>query len=621
MSYPYQGNPGYGAPPGGYGPPQPGYPQQGAPQPGFPQQGGYGQVSMPTVESASAAAYGTSSGGYPGQPGQIGFDVGGPPQAAGYGPPPVASYGAPQPPQPAMPSSYGPPQPQYQSSTPAYGSAPGYNPPPQGGYGPPQPQGGFNPPPQQPTPGYNQGYPQSGQSYGASAPPPAGGSYGAPPQQQQGGYGAPSSQPGSYGQPTSQPGGYGQQQNYGQPAGQQQSYGQQQQPPSQQYGSQQPPRPSQPAGAANAFVQKPKPVPRQISNGVPKQISNGVAPKQTSKTDPSSKVNGETPPPPLPPRKKITEGTLKPAKNFNAENDANILRKAMKGFGTDEKAIIDVLAFRSSEQRQQIRTMFKTMFGKDLIKELKSELGGKFEDCVVALMMPWDEFDAYELKRAMKGVGTDEDAMIEILCSRTNKQIQEIIATYKRLYSKKLEDDIISDTSGHFKRLMVSMASGGRMENQTVDPTKAQQDAQRLLQAGEKKLGTDESTFNAIMASQSYEQLRAVFDAYHKMAGKDIESSIKSEMSGNLEIGMLAIVRVVKNRPAYFAQKLYNSMKGLGTDDRTLIRIVVTRAEVDMVQIKQEFQRLYGKSLDTFIRDDTSGDYKIILCSLIGASK
>ena len=43
------------------------------------------------------------------------------------------------------------------------------------------------------------------------------------------------------------------------------------------------------------------------------------------------------------------------------------------------------------------------------------------------------------------------------------------------------------------------------------------------------------------MASQSFEQLRAVFDAYHKLSGKDIESVIKSEMSGNLEIGMLAI--------------------------------------------------------------------------------
>lgn len=65
--------------------------------------------------------------------------------------------------------------------------------------------------------------------------------------------------------------------------------------------------------------------------------------------------------------------------------------------------------------------------------------------------------------------------------------------------------------------------------------------SQRLYAAGEKKLGTDESTFNALLASQSYEQLRAVFDAYQKISGKDIEQVIKSEMSGNLEIGMVAI--------------------------------------------------------------------------------
>ncbi|XP_022317069.2 annexin A7-like isoform X2 [Crassostrea virginica] len=311
------------------------------------------------------------------------------------------------------------------------------------------------------------------------------------------------------------------------------------------------------------------------------------------------------------------EPTLRPAKNFSAENDANILRKAMKGFGTDEKAIIDVLAYRSCSQRQQIKSMFKTMFGKDLIKDLKSELGGKFEDVVLGLMMSESEYDAYELKRAMKGLGTDEDAMIEILCSRTNQQIKDINDTYKRMYGKKLEEDIISDTSGHFKRLMVSLASGGRMENQSVDMKKAQDDAQKLYQAGEKRLGTDESTFNSLLASQSYEQLRAVFDAYHKISGKDIEQAIKSEMSGNLEIGMVAIVCVVRNRPGYFARKLYHSMKGLGTDDKTLIRILVTRAEVDMVQIKQEFQKQFGKSLEDFIRDDTSGDYRKVLLALV----
>ena len=42
-------------------------------------------------------------------------------------------------------------------------------------------------------------------------------------------------------------------------------------------------------------------------------------------------------------------------------------------------------------------------------------------------------------------------------------------------------------------------------------------------------------------------------------------------------------------------------MKGLGTDDDTLCRVVVSRCEVDMVQIKEEFQRLYKQTLGMFI--------------------
>ena len=41
--------------------------------------------------------------------------------------------------------------------------------------------------------------------------------------------------------------------------------------------------------------------------------------------------------------------------------------------------------------------------------------------------------------------------------------------------------------------------------------------------------------------------------------------------------------------------------QGLGTNDRTLVRVMVTRCEVDMVQIKQEFQRMVGKTLESFI--------------------
>jgi len=44
------------------------------------------------------------------------------------------------------------------------------------------------------------------------------------------------------------------------------------------------------------------------------------------------------------------------------------------------------------------------------------------------------------------------------------------------------------------------------------------------------------------------------------------------------------------------------SPQGLGTDDHTLIRVMVTRCEVDLIQIKNKFLRTYGKTLGSFIK-------------------
>ncbi|NWX37970.1 ANXA8 protein, partial [Notiomystis cincta] len=307
------------------------------------------------------------------------------------------------------------------------------------------------------------------------------------------------------------------------------------------------------------------------------------------------------------------------ALNFNAAPDAQILYKAMKGLGTDEQAIIDVVTKRSNMQRQEIAKSFKAQFGKDLIESLKSELSGNFERLIVGLMYPPFKYDAKELYDAMKGVGTREGAIIEILASRTKAQIKEIIKAYKE-YGSDLEQDIKSETSGYLEQILVCLLQGER-DNATlyVDTALALQDAETLFAAGEKIRGTDEIQFITILCKRSATHLMKVFEEYQKLAGKSIEDSIKSETRGSLEDAMLAIVKCTRNIHCYFAERLYHALKGAGTDDGTLIRVMVSRSEVDLNLIKPEFKRLAGKSLSSMILDDTSGDYKTALMNLCGS--
>ncbi|KAJ8933353.1 hypothetical protein NQ314_014068, partial [Rhamnusium bicolor] len=312
--------------------------------------------------------------------------------------------------------------------------------------------------------------------------------------------------------------------------------------------------------------------------------------------------------------------TVVPVNPFNARGDAEILRKAMKGFGTDEKAIINVLARRSNAQRLQIAVEFKTLYGKDLIKDLKSELTGNFERLILALMTPLPEYYAKELHDAISGLGTDEDVLIEILCTMSNQEIRVIRDAYHALYYRSLESDLKGDTAGTFKRLMVSLCNACRDESTVVNQQTARADAQALLRAGELRLGTDESIFNMVLCQRNYAQLQLIFQEYQNITGHDIEKAIKNEFSGDAEDGFLAVIRSIKNQAAFFAKQLNKSMKGLGTNDRQLIRLVVTRCEVDMVEIKREYQTNYKESLADAIKGDCSGDYKKCLLALIGES-
>ena len=314
------------------------------------------------------------------------------------------------------------------------------------------------------------------------------------------------------------------------------------------------------------------------------------------------------------------EPTVSPAAEFDANADAVALRKAMKGFGTDEQAIIDILTERSNKQRQEISTEFTREYGRDLIKDLKSELGGKFEDLIVGLMMPPVQYLCKQLNKAMAGIGTNESALIEILCPRSNEEVREIVTEYEEMFNRPLAEHICSETSGDFRRLLTLIIVGVRDPRGTIDMEKAVEHAQKLFDAGEAKWGTDEEVFNKIMCHSSFEQLAIIFEEFKKISGMTIEQTLRHELSGDLLEALLAIVECVQHPPKYFATRLFKAMDGIGTDDTTLIRIIVSRCEIDLENIKREFERAYDKTLISFVKSETSGDYKKALCKLIGGA-
>ncbi|KAK7794126.1 hypothetical protein R5R35_012613 [Gryllus longicercus] len=309
--------------------------------------------------------------------------------------------------------------------------------------------------------------------------------------------------------------------------------------------------------------------------------------------------------------------TVVPASPFSASEDAEALKGSMKGLGTDEEVIIGILTQRTNAQRQEIANVYAEEYGSDIIEDLKGELGGHFEDVIVALMRPPADYLCKQLNNAMEGAGTDENTLIEIICSKTNEEIKDIVEAYERLYERPLAEHMCSETSGDLRRLLTLIVTGVR-DDYSVDPEKAREAAVELHESGEFKIGTDEAVFNRILAHESFPQLKMIFEAYKEVSGRTIEQALQDEISGELLEALLAIVENVQHPPNYFAKRIHNAVFGAGTDDKTLIRIIVSRSEVDLGSIKKEFEKLYDKTLESVIEGETAGDYKRALIALIG---
>lgn len=297
------------------------------------------------------------------------------------------------------------------------------------------------------------------------------------------------------------------------------------------------------------------------------------------------------------------------------------IRKAMKGVGTDEDALINKCLEFNLEDRLKITSTYKSTQGRDLLEDLSSELSGDIKTAMLGLFSDPLEWAADLTNKSIKGLGTDDDALIEIIATKTPEELTTIKEKYKTKYKNDLEKDIEGDTSGDYQKLLIALVNCQRSKNETPDSQKCKNIAKELYDCTENKK-SDTNVFVNYFANLSKQELRKVVREYFRITSKkDIMEGIDSKFSGNMQKLLKTIVYFWISPSEYFATRIQEAIKGVGTKEGTLTRILVSRCEIDLPKIKKYYKQLYNKDMVEDIKKEVSGDYGKLIMGLVAAEE
>ncbi|XP_048057006.1 annexin A2 isoform X1 [Megalobrama amblycephala] len=292
-----------------------------------------------------------------------------------------------------------------------------------------------------------------------------------------------------------------------------------------------------------------------------------------------------------------TLGSVRPFPNFRAERDVTVLQAALEK--KDVSTVVRILTNRSNSQRQSLARAYKNVSQKDLDASLKKVLSGDLQSLILGLMMTPEQFEAHRLRKAMEGAGTDEETLLEVLCTRTPRQLSNITTTYSQEFKRDLEKDLLSESSGDFSKLIVALL---KKENGSgvID-----QDIVTLSEElKNKKPAAD--VWIRILTSRHPDHLRVVLDELEFENGQTVEDALeghfKGVLSGDLRKGLKTLVRCIQSQHLFLAQRI-QTMKAAVVQG-----VIVSHSEEDLLRVRVAFLQLTGTSLYTALQKQFKGD-------------
>ena len=277
----------------------------------------------------------------------------------------------------------------------------------------------------------------------------------------------------------------------------------------------------------------------------------------------------------------------------------------------DENTITEITMNHSNAERVKLRSDYKAKFNRELLDDLKKYTSSDLSTLLISIYRDPVEYDAELLYRAMKGIGTEDDILIEVISFRSFERLSQIKQKFQELYGNDLVKEIESETSGEYRTALKNLLETERSKNQNPDLDNCKKIAEELNNA-------NESVFVKYFTSLSTEELILVGKEYHKAYKKNLVQLVESKTSGDLQKLLKNIMYGLISPSEYFARQIATAVKGVGTNDTQLIRSVVSRADEDMKLIKRYYKKLFQKEMAEEVKADTSGNYQKILLFLIG---
>lgn len=269
------------------------------------------------------------------------------------------------------------------------------------------------------------------------------------------------------------------------------------------------------------------------------------------------------------------------------------------------KEFIDLLGNRWSKQRMLLKEYYNKTYGEDLVELIKGKLHGNYEDLIVALFEDPVENDCKWLKSKIGKI----DWVIGILVGSSKERVKAIVEklqsqgdNLRELLSKQYKNCILE--------VLLSILEGKRSENLYPSKEQCKKEAMELHKIQEKQWETQGSLFVKLLCESSPEEFAEISRQYHRLYEKSFDSIDFSKDFKKILVAMA-------NPTEAMAVLINVAIEGWGTDDKLLIKMVVSRDEIDMPQIKKVYQEKYKKDMVKDIEDDTSGNYKEMLSELV----